>query len=67
MKNKKIRLNIQAKILLIGAGLSALLMVAAFLFSFFIYKERIKDNLYTSLSHCVDEYKDNLASETIEN
>lgn len=67
MKKKKIRLNIQAKIILIGAGLSALLMVAAFLFSFFIYKERIKDNLYTSLSHCVDEYKDNLASETIEN
>ncbi len=54
------RLSIRVKIILIGAGLSTLLMVAAFLFSYFIYKERMNDNFFKSLNHCVEEYEESL-------
>ena len=51
------RFGIRAKIILIGAGLSVALMVAAFLFSFFIYRERTRSNFNQSLEHCTAEFE----------
>ncbi len=62
------RLNIRAKIILIGAGLSTLLMLVAFLVSFLVYRERAKDTFYKSLDTCAEElnkffYTDNICAD----
>ena len=55
------RFSVQRKIVLLGAGLSFLLMIAAFLTSFFIYKSRSQDNYIKSIDNSIDELENTIA------
>ena len=57
------RLSIRAKVILIGAGLSFLLMSVAFAFSFSIYRQKAEANLALSLDHYMDELSEYCAAE----
>ena len=46
------RVKLQAKIILIGVGLSLLLMLVSVLVSYFVYRDRALANLHTSLDYC---------------
>lgn len=49
------RLNIRTKIILIGAGLSALLMLVSLFVSYYIYTSRLKTNFVESLDQNMDK------------
>jgi len=49
------KLNIRAKIILIGAGLSFLLMLVALIFSFSVYRTKAKETLSESVDNCINQ------------
>lgn len=55
------RFSVQKKIVLLGAGLSLLLMIAAFLTSFFIYKNRSIENYIKSIDNSIEELENSIA------
>ena len=55
MKNKKIRLNISAKIILIGAGLSFLLMLVSLFIGYLIYSQNTRDGFVTSINNSLGQ------------
>ena len=57
------RFSVQRKIVLLGAGLSFLLMITAFFTSFFIYMHRSQENYIKSIDNSIDELENTIADE----
>ena len=57
------RFSVQRKIVLLGAGLSFLLMITAFLTSFFIYMHRSQENYIKSIDNSINELENTIADE----
>ena len=58
------RFSVQKKIVLLGAGLSFLLMVAAFLTSFFMYKSRSQQIYINSIDLSINELEESIADDS---
>ncbi len=58
------RFSVQKKIVLLGAGLSLLLTITAFLTSFYVYNNKSQENYINSIDNSIEELKNSIGDKS---